>query len=218
MPRRTSAATSRRRERSRCRRTRWRCWRRSARTQALRSCTSGTRAWKTIGKAIKALHRELDARTPNLALVRAQTATMIADCRAKIVRLVPGRAPAPTSARPAQSRKSGRTRRISPRKAEATSSAPRKRSTPPPTPATWTRSRRATRDLGKHLQGLPRQVSARRCTTEPRFDGLTQPVWDLPVRLVHWLLAGADRLQLVVGPQPPHRLAHLVGLRDPDAC
>ena len=26
----------------------------------------------------------------------------------------------------------------------------------------------------------------------------------------------ADRVQLVVGPQPPHRLAHLVGLRDPD--
>src|SRR5689334_23866382 len=25
-----------------------------------------------------------------------------------------------------------------------------------------------------------------------------------------------DRLQLVVGPQPPYGLAHLVGLRDPD--
>ena len=41
-------------------------------------------------------------------------------------------------------------------------------------------------------------------------------VWDLPIRLFHWLLAGADRLQLVVGRIPPHRLAHLVGLRDPD--
>ncbi len=45
-----------------------------------------------------------------------------------------------------------------------------------------------------------------------------QPVWDLPVRLVHWLLAGADRVQLVVGEEPPYRLAHLVGDRDPDAA
>ena len=82
------------------------------------------------------------------------------------------------------------------------------------------RERRRERDQGalrrprRHLQGVPRQVSRRRCTTERA--GRKQPVWDLPVRLVHWLLAGADRVQLVVGPQPPHRLAHLVGLRDPD--
>ena len=83
--------------------------------------------------------------------------------------------------------------------------------------------RRPRRDQGalrrprQGLQGVPRQISLGDAplSTEPQPK---QPVWDLPTRLFHWLLAGADRVQLVVGRKPPHRLAHLVGLRDPDAA
>src|SRR6476469_9323791 len=52
----------------------------------------------------------------------------------------------------------------------------------------------------------------RRCTTEPRDPaglGPANPAGSLAARR-------SDRLQLVVGAQPPHRLAHLVGVRDPD--
>ena len=46
---------------------------------------------------------------------------------------------------------------------------------------------------------------------------MKQPVWDLPVRLVHWLLAALIAFSWW-SVESPHRLAHLVGLRDPDAA
>src|SRR4051795_8779715 len=56
--------------------------------------------------------------------------------------------------------------------------------------------------------------TGRRCTTECGAAaglGPPRPARPLATRRT-------DRLQLVVGEEPPHRLAHLVGLRDPDAA
>src|SRR3954464_5155943 len=39
------------------------------------------------------------------------------------------------------------------------------------------------------MQGVPRQVPFGDAPLSPD-EGMPQPVWDLPVRLVHWLLAG----------------------------
>ena len=72
----------------------------------------------------------------------------------------------------------------------------------------------ASRDLGKTCKACHDKYRAEMNIERGRRD---QPaVWDLPVRLVHWLLAALIAVQLVVGREPPHRLAHLVGLRDPD--
>ena len=128
-------------------------------TTAQRSCTSATRAWKAIGKAMKALHRELDRGKPDIAVVRAPTRRWHRR-RAKI----PGWFPAgtgpevgKTGAKP-EIWQAARTDFV--RQARRTSRSPHRRSMPPPV-------RRRQRDQGalrrprQGLQGLPRQVSAR---------------------------------------------------------
>src|SRR6185369_5804698 len=62
-----------------------------------------------------------------------------------------------------------------------------------------TPARRATTNTG------------RRCTTEAAGLGPTDARRPLAA-------CRADHFQLVVGPPPPYRLAHLVGHRDPDAA
>src|SRR5688572_8103704 len=102
-------------------------------------------------------------------------------------------APALMSARPAPSRKSGKNRRISlPRRAP--SRPPRARSTPPPRPATWPRSRPASASSARPARPATTSIVPPKTTTEPEAAPppapiSTQPVWDLPIRLFHWLLA-----------------------------
>ena len=86
------------------------------------------------------------------------------------------------------------------------------------------RERRRGRDQGalrrprRNLQSVPRQISRGDAPLsepgrikQPRL-GPAGPARPLAARR-------PDRVQLVVGRQSPHRLAHLVGLRDPDpAC
>ena len=149
-----------------------------------RSCTSGTKAWRAIGKANKALHRELDI---ELARPRARSAPRrrrSPTCRGKIP-AGSRRAPDPRSARPAPSRKSGRTSRISP-PSSMNFQVAAGRSTRPPAAGDMRRSRRAT----PTSEGRARRATtstARRCTTE-RARRSSSRVWDLPIRLFHWLL------------------------------
>ena len=129
--------------------------RRSRRARRSRSCTSGTKAWKRSARRPRRSPRAQvgDARTSTRSAPRPR---QIADCRAQGVRLVPGRHRARTSARPAPSPKSGRTRRISPPSCahfqQAAAGVQRGR-----------RRRRRERDQGELRR--PRRQPARRATT-----------------------------------------------------
>jgi len=166
---------------------------------------------ETIGKAFKALHREFDASSPFVPTVRSSAAQI-----ANLSKSASGgspQAPGPTSGKRERSPRSGRTRRISLRNSAHSrkpprSSMPRHREMtwPPPrrvTPTSEARAKHATTNIG------------RRCTTE--LAGRAEAAGLGPSCKAGPLAAAvSDRVQLVVGSQPPHRLAHLVRLRDPD--
>ena len=137
---------------------------------------------------MKTLHRELNSATPDLdGRPRADGDDRRA--RRQDLRLVPGgtgpdvgktRAKPEIWQQPADLRRQGRTisgrragvRRRRARRATSNAIKARLRAT------STRRARRATTPI------------ARTCTIEQPGD--KQPVWDLPVRLFHWLLAGAD--------------------------
>ena len=154
------------------------------RAGARRSCTSGTKAWKTIGKANKALNRELDAGSPDLAAIRAPRRP-IADLSRKVVGLVPAghrprrrqdRRQARNLAEPARFRRQARAFQ----KAAQAFNAAAESGDVDAIKAQLRRPRQS-------LQGLPRQVSRGDAPlSEPAAS--KQPVWDLPTRLFHWLL------------------------------
>ena len=119
------------------------------------------------------------------------------------------RAPAPTSARPAPSPKSGRTRRIS-SPSSTTSRRRRRRSTPPRAGSDVERDQGAATATSARPARPATTNIVRRCTTERASarssrSGTCRSGCPLAARR-------PDRVQLVVGPEPPHRLAHLVGL------
>ena len=154
---------------------------------------------ETIGKTFKALHRELDAASPDLGVIRA-AAAKIAELSQKASGWFP-KGTGPDSARPAPSPKSGKTREDFAAKLRNFQAAA-KRSMQPPRAATSMRSRPASATSARPARRATTNIG-RRCTTERAADGSSQPLWDLPVRLFHWLLAALIAVQLVVGAQPP---------------
>ena len=89
------------------------------------------------------------------------------------------------SERPWRSRKSGRNHRISP-PSQSPLSRQRLRSTPLHEAATWRRSRPAS-----PTSASPARRATTAIATSTRSDySVKQPVWDLPIRLFHWLLTG----------------------------
>ena len=183
-----------------------------SRDQALKIMHDRHEGMETIGKSATRSQpragRKL-AQPRQRPLVRRCRSTL---CRARR-RAGSPRAPAPSSARPAPSPKSGRTGPISPPSSIISRVRP-KCSTRPPRAETWARSRRATPISAEPAKRATINI-VRRCTTERARPHRAAAVG--PSGPAGPLAPGRpDRVQLVVGPQSPHRLAHLVGLRDPD--
>ena len=154
-----------------------------SKAQALKLMHDRHENMEQIGKAFKIAGRELKASAPNLATVRSSAAT-IAGFAPKVPSwFPPGTGPdvGKTMAKPevwqkpadfAAKAKAFRERRWR-------STQPRKPATSPPSrPASATSPRPARR-------------ATTAIATSIRSDALVKaPVWDLPVRLFHWLLTG----------------------------
>ena len=163
---------------------------------------------EAIGKADKALNRELKSASPDLAAVRASRRDD-RDLARKASGLVPGRH------RPRRRQDQRQARNLANaagfrRQARKAFQAAAQASTPPPQAAMLNAIKARLR--------RPRQEPARRATTISRGDaslsGRRIEAAGLgPADPAGPLAAGRpDRVQLVVGREPPHRLAHLVGL------
>ena len=169
---------------------------------------------ETIGKNIKAIQRELDAGSPDLARRFASSAERLPTWREK------RRAGSPQGTGPDVG-KTGAKPEIwqNPKDFAAKLAAFQKAAPAFDAAACRQRHRGDQGALTPTSAGparLPRQIPVGDAPLSSA--DAEQPVWDLPVRLFHWLLAGLILFSWWSVEEPPHRLAHLVGLRDPDAC
>src|SRR5215212_6537040 len=92
-------------------------------------------------------------------------------------------APGPMSARPTPSGRSGRSRKIS-RPRRETSRRPRRNSTRLRPPVMWPRSRPALATSARPARRVTTAIGPK-SRSDPRMRA---PVWDLPIRLFHWVL------------------------------